>query len=184
MEYRSSRRLFLFNTVLASAGLTLLPSTTLATNLTTSPCLFDGYSPHSEEKIDLRTSLFSEKQLTVKGTVFDSSGSFPKANILIEVWHLSPNSSKFRHRAKLTTNNAGEYFFITDFPNKKKGTSPRIYFKISNKNTIYFTELIVTDSGAFITGKHWEENKQLGDKVFPQKKGATLASTIIFNTSI
>ncbi len=100
------------------------------------------------------------------------------------MWHLSPNSSKYRHRGILATNNAGEYKFTTDFPNKEKGQSAKIYYKISSENKTYFTELCLTNNDVFITSKHWEENHQLGEKLFPKKVELLGQSTITFNISI
>ena len=60
----------------------------------------------------------------------------------------------------------------------------RLYFKISNGNTTYFTELLINDFGAYITSKHWEENNQLNDKLFPLKNGTLNFSEIQFHISI
>lgn len=69
--------------------------------------------------------------MAVAGKLFDASGTMPLADCSLEVWHLSPNSTKYNHRAKLRTNEAGEYSFITDRPNREKGRDYKIYFKLS-----------------------------------------------------
>ena len=84
----------------------------------------------------------------------------PLPNTLLEVWHLSPNSTKFKHKAQLKTNENGEYQFITDFPNKEVGKMPRIYFKISTNNDSYFTEVSITDFGAYVSDIHWTRNNK------------------------
>ncbi|REE80355.1 hypothetical protein BX611_1997 [Lutibacter oceani] len=184
MKIHPSRRLFLRNTAIATTGVALLSSTTFANTLTSNNCPFDGYNPYAEEKTDLRTSSLFGKHLHVKGEIFDTTGTHKLSNATVEVWHLSPNSTKYKHRAKLKTNTFGEYHFITDFPNKEIGKGSRIYFKVSYKSATYFTELLVNDFGAYITSKHWEENNQLNSKLFPIKNSNINNSVITFNISI
>jgi len=184
MKNHPSRRLFLQKTVIATTGVVLLSSSSIANTFTNSNSPFDGYNPYSEEKTDLRTSSFSGKHITVKGKIYDKSGLFSMPNTTVEVWHLSPDSNKYRHQGKMSTNETGEYHFITDFPNKEEGKASRVYFKVSTNETSYFTELLLNDFGAHITGKHWEENNQLGDKLFPIKDDSNNSSTITFNISI
>lgn len=185
MNHNPSRRLFIRKSVLATTGLALLSTNTFANTIINTDAPFQGYNPYAEEKNDLRVSKLIGKHLTIKGKIFDETGTFTLPNTNIEVWHLSPNSKSFKHKAKLKTDASGAYSFITDFPNNEKGKPPRIYFKVSNKYKSYFTELIITDFDAHISAKHWEENNQLGDdKLFPIKEGKLNASTITFNISL
>ncbi|MDH5413596.1 MAG: hypothetical protein OEW87_05610, partial [Flavobacteriaceae bacterium] len=163
------RRSFLGKSLIATAGLVFISSSSTLKAFTGNDSPYMGYNPFTEEKTDLRTTVFG-KHISVKGAIYDKTGSIPLPNAKVEVWHLSPNSTKFRHRAKLKTDSTGEYQFITDFPNKEKGKTPRIFFKITTDDQSYFTELLITSSDAHITGKHWEENRQLGDKLFPIKE--------------
>jgi len=180
MKNLPSRRSFLQKTVMATTGVALLSSKTVINALTKDDSPFSGYNPYAEEKTDLRTSSLFGKHLFVNGKIYDKSGKSTLSNVSIEVWHLSPDSKQYKHKAKLKTNNLGEYEFITDFPNKEFGKMSRIYFKVSNDFTSYFTELLVDDFGVHITGKHWEENQRLGDNLFPLKDN----SVITFNISI
>lgn len=183
MKNAISRRFFLERTTVVSTGIALLSTTASLNALINDECPFTGYNPYAEAKTDLRTSGFGAEHVTVKGMVFDWTGSYAIPNASIEVWHLSPNSSRFGHMAKLKTNQAGEYEFVTDFPNKEYGKMPRIFFKITTEGQPYFTELLVTNTGAHITGKHWEENRQLKDKLFPKKETFLNHSIITFNIS-
>jgi len=180
MEKITPRRSFLGKSLMATAGLVFISSSATLKAFTGNDSPYMGYNPFSEEKTDLRTTIFG-KHLSVKGTIYDKTGSIPLPKAKVEVWHLSPNSTKFRHRAKLQTNSAGEYNFVTDFPNREDGKMPRIFFKISTDDQSYFTELLITNSDAHITGKHWEENRQLKDKLFPKKETFLNHSTITFN---
>ena len=141
MKTNTSRRLFLQRSVLATTGIALLISGISHAYSAKSP--FEGYNPYAEEKNDLRISSILGKHVSVKGKVFDKSGTIPISNALIEVWHISPNSKKFKHKAKLRTNKNGEYQFITDFPNNEEGKMPRIYFKISSEHR-YFSYCWIT----------------------------------------
>lgn len=180
MKNLPSRRLFLQKTAMATTGVALLSSNTVIKAFTKDDSPFSGYNPYVEEKTDLRTSSLFGKHLSVKGHIYNKTGNSTVSNVTIEVWHLSPKSSKYKHQGKMKTNSLGEYSFITDFPNKEFGKTARVYFKVSNNKTTYFTELLVNDFGAHITGKHWEENQQLSDNLFPLKDN----SVITFNISI
>ena len=183
MRNTTSRRLFMQKSTIAITGLAFLSSNVV--NAFRDKCPYDGYNPYADTKTDLRTVILG-KHVRIKGSVHDKTGITPIPNATIEVWHLSPNSTKFRHRGKLKTNEAGEYSFITDFPNKERGKACRIYFKVCNNNATYFTELLLASStpSAFITSKHWEENQQLGEKVLPVTEKFLNTTTINFNISI
>lgn len=181
MKESTSRRLFLQKSALATTGVALLSSG--IANAFTNEIPYDGYNPYSENKTDLRTTIF-EKHVRVKGTVYDKTGSIPVPNAAIEVWHLSPNSTKYRHRTKLRTDHLGQYNFITDFPNREVAQVSRIYFKLSHKDNSLYTELAVDQTGASVTSKHWEENQHLGDKLHPSSENFLQTTTINFNLSI
>jgi len=181
MKESTSRRLFLQKSAMATTGLALLSSG--VANAFSSEIPYHGYNPYSEEKTDIRTTIF-EKHVRVKGTVYDKTGTTPLPNALVEVWHLSPNSSKYRHRTKLRTDNQGRYNFITDFPNRETAQVSRIYFKLSHNGNSNYTELAVDQTGASVTSKHWEENQHLGNKIHPSSENFLQTTTINFNVSI
>lgn len=180
MKSTRSRRLFIRNVSLASLGAVYLSSTPSLSAFTLDDRSFDGYNPYAEEKTDLRVSKLLGKHIKVKGKIYCKNNITPIEGAKLEVWHLSPNSTKYRHHAKLTTNKAGEYSFITDFPGKEAGKMSRIYFKLSKGDTAYTTQLLLNDRGAHITGKHWEKNHHLGELLLPVKE----QSNIQFNISI
>jgi hypothetical protein len=183
MKITSSRRLFLRNSAIAATGITILSSSGLnAFTKTQNP--YKGYNPYAEISNDFRSSKLFGNHITVKGKIYSQSGIVPLSDVKVEVWHLSPNFTKYRHRGILTTNNLGEYQFITDFPNKENGKIARIFYKITSKNKVYFTELLLTKDNGFITSKHWEENQLLEEKIFPKKEEILGQSTITLNISI
>lgn len=178
MKKSTSRRLFLQKTAMATTGLALVSSNVFSAFASETP--YDGYNPYSEEKTDLRTTIFG-KHVHVQGTLYDKTGSIPIEGATVEVWHMSPNSKKYRHRAKFKTDANGTYSFITDFPNHEIASTARIYFKVNHGNGSFFTELAVGESGAYISSKHWEENQQLGKKLFPTTETFLNTTTINFN---
>ena len=181
MEKTTPRRTFLSKTFMASAVLALASSTSVVNAFSSNNSPFKGYNPFAEYKTDLRTSLVG-KHVQVKGQIFDATGKHFLPNAKLEVWHLSPNSKKFEHRAILQTDSDGSYQFITDYPEREIGKMPRIYFRVSKDSNSYFTELSFNEQGAFISGKHWEENHQLGDKLlFPTHTNFLNHSTFQFN---
>jgi len=181
MKKSTSRRLFLQKSAIATTGLALMSST--VANAFTDDSPFEGYNPYSDVKTDLRTTIF-EKHVRVKGTVYDKTGTTPLPNALVEVWHLSPDSKKFRHRAKLRTDDQGRYNFITDFPSKDETKATKIYFKVSNQEKTQFTELFIDRQGANISSKHWQENQQLKDKLLPSTESNFSALVVNFNVAL
>ena len=182
MENFTSRRYFMRNSAIALTGLAVL--TPALTSALTSENPYAGYNPYAEETCDLRTGLFNSNTIAVKGTVYKKDGFTPLNNALVEVWHLSPNSTKYRHRGKFLTNDQGNYEFLTDYPNKEEGKNSRIYFKISDSGNTQYTELILASTGGHISSKHWENNKQLGEKLFPKQTQFLNKTTFQFNLSI
>ena len=184
MKKAISRRLFLANTTVASTGIALLSSTSVLNALTIEASPFDGYNPYASKNADMRSNTLIGKHITVTGKVYDKNTLEVLPNTMVEVWHLSPNSTKYRHRAKLTTDNEGNYTFKTDIPNREQGKIPRINFKVSTKSQSQDTALFFNEFGAYISGEHWEKNKVLEDKLFPEKKERLDHSKITFNLSI
>ncbi len=184
MDKTTPRRSFLKNTLKASTGLALISSTAPFSAFATYQSPFEGYNPFAEEKTDLRRSLFGRNVL-VAGKIFDEDGNNTLTNVKVEVWHLSPDSSKYKHRAKLFTNYLGEYRFITDYPNREKGKMARILFKVSNGSKATYTELLFNEHQAHITGAHWENNQGLGDeRLFPIMERTTNTTKINFNITL
>lgn len=181
MKKSTSRRLFLQKSAIAATGIVLMSSGVVSAFSNENP--YEGYNTFAEEKTDLRTTIFGN-HIRVGGVIYDETGTIPVEGATLEVWHLSPNSTKFRNRAKLCTNKSGEYDFITDFPNNEPGQTSKIYFKITYNHSSYFTDLSLNNFGVYISSKHWEENQSLGKKLFPKEKKSFGTRQINFNISI
>ncbi len=184
MENLYARRNFLKNVGLAASGVAFLSSTSVLQAFDKNDCPYEGYNPYAEEKTDIRKSVFSGNHITVKGKVLTKSNLAPASDATIEVWHLSPNSTKYRHQAKMKVNQDGEYSFLTDFPEKEKGRYAKIFFKVSQGNNITFTELSLTEDNAYINHKHFADHLGLKEQMFPTNKTINNEKVITFNTLI
>lgn len=183
MENLYARRNFLKNVALATSGVAFLSSTSILQAFNGNEGPYEGYNPFSEEKTDLRLSAFSGNHITIKGKVFNKSGS-AVSQAKVEVWHLSPDSDKFRHQAKMNVDKNGEYSFITDFPDRQPGRYPKIYFKISQGNNVTFTELSLTETNAYINHRHYAQNQVLGNAMFPAEEKIGNQRVVTFNTVV
>ena len=180
MENLYARRNFIKNVAITTTGVALLSSTSIMQAFNGNESPFEGYNPYAEDKTDLRKFSFIENSITIKGNLYNKANLKELSKATIEVWHLSPNSKKYNHQAKMKVNEKGEYTFITDFPNNETGKYPKVFFKISTNEKTYFTSLSLTKDNAFIDHKHYEDNFVLGDKLFPTNK----QETITFNIAV
>lgn len=184
MEKNYPRRLFLGKSLLVATGLICVPTGAIAKELGSDSAPFKGYNPYTDYKTDLRTSLFG-KEVSVSGKIYDASGKTTIPNAFVEVWHLSPEKQVYKHRGKMFTDAEGSYQFITDWPNREQGKQRRIYFKVSNAEKTIFTELLLSDFGANITGEHWEANNHIGNELlFPKFEKSFFRTKINFNFSL
>lgn len=184
MKNQRNRRTFLRNTVMATAGASLLSSSSFANAFTGENCPYPGYNPYVDIKTDLRSSSWIGEHITVKGTIYDRQHLGTVCNAKVEVWHLSPNSKKYRHRGQMETDVFGNYEFITDFPNREYGKSRKIYFKITSGDRHYFTELILDQNGASINSAHWQDNQHLEHKLFPTQESFLDHKSFNFNITV
>lgn len=138
---------------------------------------YPGYLPIAPVKNDLRVS-FSGTAIQVQGLISDHRGRILPGPIRLEIWHLSPNSRKYNHRAITYTNEIGGYLFITDLPNRESGLNYKIYFRISFKDKSYFTHLSFNHCAAFMATRNFE--KQLK----PSEKKISLEDSLITDQSI
>lgn len=187
METIISGRSLLDKTQIPADGLASRSSTNFLRALKTLEIPYEGYNPFAVEKNDLRTfpSYPFGQHLEVSGKVFDADGKVPLADCVMEIWHLSPNSTKYTHKAKLRTNEFGEYYFITDQPKRELGKNYKIYFKVTKGSDSYFSELSFNNTQAFISGKHSEKNKELGnDLLAPKKRNFINKTALVFNLKL
>ncbi|MBT8258474.1 MAG: hypothetical protein KJO49_08385 [Bacteroidia bacterium] len=183
MKNNVTRRRFLGKISVAATGMAMFSATALHA-IGGSETTFEGYRSNAPEKTDLRDLLSTERSVKVHGKLYHRETGRPLSNHLIEVWHLSPDSKAYKHRAQFRTEDDGTYNFITDFPGQEKGKLARIYFRVSSEADSYNTSLILANEQAFIQSDHWERNQSLGSKLFPKRTEKLSLSKIQFNISI
>ena len=131
---------------------------------------YDGYIPLSLLKSNLRKSNGVE-QLVVNGRIFDKSGKWPVGNAGIEIWHLTPGTKDFKHRAKLISDSTGVFQLITDMPARVRGQNFKIYFKITSGRNSFYTHLSFNHSMAFLAYRSTKSKNLAG--IFNQLKQIT-----------
>ncbi len=181
---KNSRRSFLMKSVAASAGITLLSSTKMLANIVENETPFEGYNPFSKATNDLRNNINHADGIKITGKIFNKSGTKGVPEAKIEVWHLSPQSEKYRNHGHFFTDNEGFYSFITNFPSRERGKKPKIFFKISKGSSTVFTQLLIDSHRAYILNDHWEHNRELGGYVFPKYRKTLSNTQIEFNLSL
>ena len=113
---------------------------------------YDGYIPLAPLKCNLTRSREGE-QLVIYGRIFDKSGKWPLGNAGVEIWHLTPGTKEFNHRAKLISDSTGTFRLTTDMPARMEGQNFKIYFKIRIGVKSYFTHLSFNHSMAFLANR-------------------------------
>ena len=112
---------------------------------------YPGYSPIAPVKEDIRRSI-QGAELQLGGYLRDRDDN-PLRDKAIEIWHLSPNSNKLYHRAKLFTDKNGAYQFITDLPGRDRGKNFCLYFKVEHLEIPYFTKLSFNHARAWLAAR-------------------------------
>lgn len=180
----SSRRSFLQKAALVTAGITVFSSSKTAANVFNSESPYPYYNPFTSEKTDLRSPLSTVSSVKVNGTLLDKITNLPIANAKVEVWHVSPGSTKVRHRAHFFTDAAGKYTFITDMPNRTDMGAPRIYFKFSDGSKIEQTQLLIGAADAYIDHNHWARQNKTNPNVLPRMTKPFGKRTVSFTNVI
>ena len=183
MISKLTRRIFFGKIAAVSTGMAVLPLVS-AFGTESQASKMSGYVPEAPEKSDLRNPGVIGQPLTVKGKVFCSQTGNIAPNVKIEVWHLSPRTLVYDHRATLYSDENGVYAFITDFPGMEAGKLPVIHFRVENNAAVQQTRVILGPRDTFITSDHWERNNGLGKKLFPKRTTQFNHSTLEFNVLI
>ncbi len=168
MPPNTTRRRFLHTSLLTTSALALgLP--------------FTGFSKSCQSyKTDISSFFSAGKKVKITGQVFDLNGN-KRINQTLKIWHYTDKLMQKRKLGHLKTDNLGQYSLISDFPGNVAGKMARIYFELKGQRP---TELLISNYGAHITGKHWEKNRHLGEKLFPTYISKDREQQINFNFSV
>ncbi len=143
---------------------------------------YPGYLPIAPVKNDLRVS-HSGSHVQVQGLILGNRGRILNDLVKLEIWHLSPNSKKYNHRAVTFTDEMGNYQFITDLPNREIGHNYKIYLRITSGKRNFFTHLSFNHAAAFISTM---ENNRLmnGSGAMSSLKASVLKDRYIIGLNI
>lgn len=181
MKNSFSRRRFIQNVSTVTAGLAAVSAVPAFTSASKEQ--FNSYVPGAPFSNDLRTNNPLCPQVKVEGKI-QSNRDISMSDVQLEVWHLSPDSKQYGHRATIKVESDGSYQFLTDYPNNETGKQPCIHFRIGHSTDSYDTKLIIGKDFAFITDDHWLRNHKTVKNLFPKKKRELNQIRIKFDLSI
>lgn len=112
---------------------------------TTNDILGPFYRAGAPFRSDLTFAGLKGNRIILKGKVLKSDCITPLNDALVEIWHCNTegeydnDSSEFKHRARLKTNEKGEYSFTTILPGKYLNGElyrpSHIHFRVSEKSS-------------------------------------------------
>jgi catechol 1,2-dioxygenase len=112
---------------------------------TTNDILGPFYRPDAPIRSDLTFAGQKGTKIMLKGKVFKADCVTPLNNTLVEIWHCDSDgeydntSDEFRHRARLYTNESGEYSFLTILPGKylngRLYRPSHIHYRVTESNS-------------------------------------------------
>ncbi len=145
---------------------------------------YPGYSSLSALKNDLRRNLHGH-EVTVRGVIYDTLSHRVLTHARIEVWHRSPVAEEDYCRACFTTDDYGQYHFITDCPDREKGKNYSIFFKITYKQKSFFTKMSFNHSLALISSisansKSYNLPHEVASPIVPKKIDSSFQFNIGF----
>jgi len=146
------RKKFLLTSALTAVGISTFGSVVNTSNgdfggdcETTSDILGPFYRPNAPIRSNLITKNLKGTRVNLKGQIFRSDCQTPIENAQVEIWHCDTEgnydneSREFKHRARLLTNEKGEYSFETIIPGKFRDNNTREIFKWQVIQTISYS---------------------------------------------
>lgn len=147
-----NRKEFIITSSLTAIGLTAFGSIVKMKNgkfkgdcETTNDILGPFYRPNAPFRSDLTQKELVGTRIKLKGKVYKSDCVSELKDAMVEIWHCNTlgeydnHSRDFNQRARLKTNNAGEYSFLTILPGKylngKLYRPAHIHFRVTEKNS-------------------------------------------------
>lgn len=166
------RKNFIINSSLSAFALTIFGSITKEANGqfkgdcdTTNDILGPFYRPEAPVRADLTYEGLSGTRIVLKGKVFKSDCITVLKDALVEIWHCNTEgeydneSNEFRQRARLYTNDNGEYSFTTILPGKYLNGElyrpSHIHYRVTEKNSKELISQIYFKGDPHITNDPW-----------------------------
>ncbi len=175
MKKNLPRRTFLKHSVMASTGLTLLPSANVLASV-------GKTTAQTTKHIDLRSNPFG-KSLEVFGTLYDAQTHEPLNNATLNVSYKSFGFLGLKRRAQLHTNAEGRYCFLMDHPERLEGAGQKVEFEIRHGLISETTTLYCFNNWSYIDSNHFHKQEALGTCKFPKHQGTSVQFDLSINTN-
>lgn len=177
-----NRRKFVAATSLTAIALSALGSVVALPNgkfngdcETTSDILGPFYRPNAPIRSNLLTTGLSGTRIKLKGKVYKSDCITPQQNAEVEIWHCNSEgeydleSNDFNQRARLITNELGEYSFLTILPGKylngRLYRPAHIHFRITEENSQEIVSQIYFMGDPHIVEDPWASKEKAQSRI-------------------
>lgn len=144
---------------------------------TTNDILGPFYRPDAPLRSDLTYTGLQGTRMTLKGQVFADDCTTPLPNAQVEIWHCNAageydsESDEFRQRARLLTNEKGEYTFHTILPGKylngRLYRPSHIHYRVTEKRSKELISQIYLKGDPHITTDPWASDKKAEHRILP-----------------
>jgi len=170
MKSNHSRRSFVRNAFLASSGLSLIPTSILATEQKANTCT---------SRIDTRTLSFT-KYLKLNGQVWDIPGLKGAANVAITLYIGGKFEESKPEVIHLKTDENGRFEVRSDMARKNPGRCARVGLELGTVSDKNYSELVIGKDRVLFDHRHWEQHHCLNDRLHPQFKESLFSKNITF----
>ncbi len=144
---------------------------------TTDDILGPFYRPNAPIRNDLTYDGLRGSRIEIKGIVYGSDCETPLKNALVEIWHANANgeydndSSLYRQRASLMTNEKGEYSFLTIIPGKYLNGDlfrpSHVHFRVTEKKSKELISQIYFKDDPHINKDPWASKLKAKERILP-----------------
>ena len=144
---------------------------------TTNDILGPFYRPDAPIRSDLTFEELVGTRITLKGQVFTDDCVTPLKNAMVEIWHCDSegeydnSSAQFLHRARLLTDEKGNYAFHTIIPGKylngRLYRPSHIHYRISEKSHKELISQIYFAGDPHITADPWASDPKAEHRILP-----------------
>lgn len=144
---------------------------------TTNDILGPFYRPNAPVRSDLTYEGLQGTRIELKGKVFKSDCVTTIKDALVEIWHCNTegeydnDSDEFRQRARLKTNEKGEYSFRTILPGKYLNGElyrpSHIHYRVTEKNSQELISQIYFKGDPHITEDPWASRDKAKHRILP-----------------
>jgi catechol 1,2-dioxygenase len=144
---------------------------------TTNDILGPFYRPDAPLRNDLTFEGLQGTRITIIGQVFGPDCVTPLPNAQVEIWHCDStgtydnDTDEYRHRARILTNDKGEYSFHTIVPGKylngRLYRPSHIHYRVTEKRSKELISQIYFDGDPHIKTDPWASDKKAEHRILP-----------------